>query len=167
MEVEALSNRVTHILHAWIASRGDSHWVRLHMPPSSQNRWACQIKWVVQWETQTGMCVCSTSTFQKLDMLPWKSVVLRAWETGTRPKTSHHWLPGGERRSKRERLTIFFERVRKGHCHSDEHWNCSNWERKKLGLNLFFIFLLIVIVTITSQDKTELKLMGLVRTEHM
>ena len=162
MEVEAFSNWVTHILHAWIASRGDSHWVRLHIPLSSQIQWACHIKWKVQWETQTGMF---NTHLWKLDMLPWKSVVLRAWETGTKPRTSHLQSPGGERCRKRiKHSTVFFERMRKGHCQSDEHWNCFNWENK---LWLIFFFKLIVIIKITSQDKTELKMMGSVRTEHM
>ena len=37
---------------------------------------------------------------------------------------SHHHLPGGERRKKMKRLMIFFERMGKGHCQSDHHWNC-------------------------------------------
>ena len=43
--------------------------------------------------------------------------------TGTKPRTSHYRSPGGESRAKRKRSTIFLERTRKGHRHSDEHWN--------------------------------------------
>ena len=43
---------------------------------------------------------------------------------GTKPRTSHHRFPGGERRGKRRRSTIFLERTREGHGQSDEHLNC-------------------------------------------
>ena len=33
-------------------------------------------------------------------------------------------MPGGERRGKRKRYTIFLERTREGHRQSDKHWNC-------------------------------------------
>ena len=166
MEVEALSNWVTHILHAWIASRGDSHWVRLHMPSFSQIQWACHKKVRSAMGNPDWHVCMSNIHLRKLDMLPWKSVVLRAWETGTKPRTSHHWSSWGERYRKRKRLTIFFERMRKGHCQSGEHWNCFKWE-KKIVIEFYFYFLLIVTIKITSQDKTELKMMCSVRTEHM
>ena len=50
-----------------------------------------------------------------------------AWDTipvGTKPRTLHHPLPGGERHRKRKRSTIFLEMMRKGHHQSDQHWNC-------------------------------------------
>ena len=42
----------------------------------------------------------------------------------TKPTTSHHRSPGGERRGKRKRLTIFLEVTREGHRQSDERFNC-------------------------------------------
>ena len=44
-----------------------------------------------------------------------------AWrrEAGTKPRTSHHRSSGGERRRKRNRLTIFHLKGRKGHRQSD------------------------------------------------
>ena len=54
-------------------------------------------------------------------------LLLREHETlaaGTKPRTSHHRSPGGERRGKRKRFTIFFKRKREGHRQSVEHWNC-------------------------------------------
>ena len=48
---------------------------------------------------------------------------LRHYLRGTKPRTSHHRSPGGERRGKRKRWTIYLERTREGHRQSDEHWN--------------------------------------------
>ena len=42
----------------------------------------------------------------------------------TKPRTSHHQSPGGERRGKRKRWTIVHKRTRDGHRQSDEHWYC-------------------------------------------
>ena len=42
---------------------------------------------------------------------------------GTKPGASYHRSPGGERRGKRKRRTIFLERTGDGHGQSDEHWN--------------------------------------------
>ena len=33
------------------------------MPPSSQSQWPCFKNWKMEWEVETGMCQCSTSTF--------------------------------------------------------------------------------------------------------
>ena len=43
---------------------------------------------------------------------------LRKW-----PSELVEFRPGGERRGKRKRSTIFLERTREGHRESDEHWN--------------------------------------------
>ena len=50
---------------------------------------------------------------------------LETLPVGTKPRTSHHWLPWGERHGKRKCLTIFHETegMRESHCQSDEHWN--------------------------------------------
>ena len=51
-----------------------------HMPSSSQIQWACYKKWKVKWEAQTGMCPCSTSTFENSygctaqDMPEWREM---------------------------------------------------------------------------------------------
>ena len=42
---------------------------------------------------------------------------------GTKPRTSHHRSPEGEKRGKRKRSTFFFERTREDYCQSFEHWN--------------------------------------------
>ena len=104
---------------------------RPHMPSSSQIQWACFRKWKVEWEAQTGMCQWSTSTFENswgctaLDMPEWREtteqidwrpkqptlVSQKLWSVeeletlpaGTKPRTSHHRSPGGERRGKRKR----------------------------------------------------------------
>ena len=49
---------------------------------------------------------------------------LETLHTDTKPRTSHHRWPGRETCTKRKLSTIFFERRRKRHCQSDEHWNC-------------------------------------------
>ena len=41
---------------------------------------------------------------------------------GTKPRTSHHRLPGGERHRKGKRLTIYLQRMTKSHSQSDKHW---------------------------------------------
>ena len=43
---------------------------------------------------------------------------------GTKPRTSHHWPPGGERHGNKQRLLIYLEMLRQSHCQSDQHWNC-------------------------------------------
>ena len=56
-------------------------------------------------------------------------VALKIWTTeqfetlrvGTKPRASHHWLPGGQRC--REEV-LDKKRTRKGHRHPDKHWNC-------------------------------------------
>ena len=88
-------------------------------------------KWKVEWEAQTGMCRWSTSTFEiscgctALDMLEWRETTEQVdWQAkqpsqvacfselwsvekhetlpvGTKPRTSHHWSPGGERHWKK------------------------------------------------------------------
>ena len=52
---------------------------------------------------------------------PW--IKLEALPAGTNPRTPHHWSPGGERRGKRKRQTIFLEKTREGHRQLDENWN--------------------------------------------
>ena len=47
---------------------------------------------------------------------------LETLPAGTKPRTSHHRSPGGERRGESKRSTIFFERAREGHRQSDEHY---------------------------------------------
>ena len=47
-----------------------------------------------------------------------------AWDIGA--GKSHYQSPGGERRRKKKRSTIFIGRTRKGHRQSDEHWNYSH-----------------------------------------
>ena len=54
----------------------------------------------------------------------WSVEELETLTARTKPRTSHHRLPGGERRGKRKRYTIFLERTREGHRQSDKHWNC-------------------------------------------
>ena len=49
---------------------------------------------------------------------------LKTLTSGTMPKTSHHRSPGGERRGKRKRSTVFLERARESHRQSDENRNC-------------------------------------------
>ena len=57
-----------------------------------------------------------------------RSEVLRSLRhylaTGTKPRTSHHRSPGGERRGKRKRSTRFLDRTREGHRQWDEHRKC-------------------------------------------
>ena len=57
-----------------------------------------------------------------------RSKVLRSLRhylaTGTKPRTSQHQSPGGERRGKRKRSTTFLEMTRKGHRQSGEHRKC-------------------------------------------
>ena len=89
-------------------------------------------KWKVEWEAQTGMCRWSTSTFEiscgctALDMPEWRETTEQVdWQAkqpsqvacfskilsvekhetlpvGTKPRTSHHWSPGGERHWKKK-----------------------------------------------------------------
>ena len=49
--------------------------------------------------------------------------------------TSHHELPGGERHGKRKHSILFLERMREGHCQSDETLEMFPWQRwgKLLG----------------------------------
>ena len=53
----------------------------------------------------------------------WSVEKLEILLAGTKPRTSHHRSPGGDRHWKRKRQTIFLERTREGLCESDEHWN--------------------------------------------
>ena len=56
----------------------------------------------------------------------WSVEQLEASPGGINRRTSHHRPPGGDRRGKRKRPTIFFEtneRTREGHRRWDEHWN--------------------------------------------
>ena len=48
---------------------------------------------------------------------------LETLPAGTKPRTLHHWSPGGERRGKRKPQIIFFDRTREGYCQPDKHWN--------------------------------------------
>ena len=48
----------------------------------------------------------------------WSVEKLETLPAGTKPRTSHHRSPGGERRGK-----IFLERTRESHRQSGEHWN--------------------------------------------
>ena len=54
----------------------------------------------------------------------WRFEEFETLPAGTKPRTSQHRSPGGERRGNRRRQTIFLERTREGHRHSDELWNC-------------------------------------------
>ena len=42
---------------------------------------------------------------------------------GTKPRTSHHWSPGGNRRWKRKPSMIFLVSMREGHCQSNKPSN--------------------------------------------
>ena len=53
----------------------------------------------------------------------WCIEKLKTLPAGTKPRMSHHWSLGGERRGKRKREMIFFKRMREGHHQSDEEWN--------------------------------------------
>ena len=56
---------------------------------------------------------------------------LQALRAGTKPRrTSHHRVPGGVRR--RKCWTIFLERTRKGHCQSDQGWNCFKGRQRAI-----------------------------------
>ena len=46
---------------------------------------------------------------------------LETLSAGTKPRTTYHRSPEGDRRIKKKRLKIFLERMREGHRHSDEH----------------------------------------------
>ena len=145
-------------------------WMQSHMPhprllpeatvrppvsSSSQIQWACYKKWKVEWEAQTVMCQCSTSTFKTscgrtvLDTLEWRKWLSRqtVWQSnhhkwlasqkilsakeleklpvGTKPRTWHNRLPG-ERCGKRKHSMISLLRARKGHYQSDKWWNSFN-----------------------------------------
>ena len=54
----------------------------------------------------------------------WSVEELETLPAGTKPRTSHHRSPGGERRGKRKRYTIFLKRRSDGHRQSDEHCDC-------------------------------------------
>ena len=116
---------------------------------ASESRFICHKKWKVEQADQTSACQCSASTLRKLlrmycsghagvkgtdraDRLVGKqpsqaactSENLKCWGAwDTKPKTSHHWLLGGEKSRKRKCLMIFLERTRTGNCQSDKHWN--------------------------------------------
>ena len=64
-------------------------------------------------------------TKQMTGLLLRRSEVLRSLRHYLRAQsqTSQHRSPGGERRWKRKRYTIFLERTREGHRQSGEHWN--------------------------------------------
>ena len=53
----------------------------------------------------------------------WRVEKLETLPTGTKPRTSYHWSPGGERRSKGKHKTIFLERTGECHRQADERWN--------------------------------------------
>ena len=55
----------------------------------------------------------------------WSAEELETVPVDTKPRTPHHWSPGGERRGQRKHWMIFLERTREGHRRSDEHWNRS------------------------------------------
>ena len=60
-------------------------------------------------------------------LAPWKIRSFEELETlpaATKPRTSHHRSPGGERRGKRKRSTIFLERQRDDHRPVTKH--CRN-----------------------------------------
>ena len=107
----------------------------------------------MEWEAQTGTCLCSTSAFENvcgctaLDMPKLKEMTeqidcwakqpswlgsrkifriekLETLPAGAKPRTSHNRSPGGEGRGKRKCSTIFLQRTRKGRRQSDEDWNC-------------------------------------------
>ena len=133
----------------WTASRGD---IYTTMPSSSEIQWACYKKWKLEWESQTRMCqmfhLRNSRGCTALDMPEWreheqaarlagKATItgglitsrkiwsveeLETLSAGTKPSTSHHWSPGGERPGKRKRWTIFLERMR--------HWK---YLKAKLG----------------------------------
>ena len=54
----------------------------------------------------------------------WSVEELETLPAGAKPSTSHDQSPGGERCRKRKHSAIFFERTKKSHRQSEEHWNC-------------------------------------------
>ena len=118
MEREA----VTHALR-WIASRGDSQGTHAIFLTDSMS-----LLQKVEWEAQTGMCQWSTSNFENswacrnegkspsrqtggksnphkwlASGKIWSADEAETLPAGTKPRTSHHRSPGGERRWKRKR----------------------------------------------------------------
>ena len=85
-------------------------------PPSQKLLWVCCPGHAGMKENyQAGRLAGSANltSVEKLKTLP----------AYTKPRTSHHWPPGGERHGKRKRLMSFPERMKEGHRQSDEHWN--------------------------------------------
>ena len=122
----------------WIASGGDN--LPIHATILTDS--VCY-KWKMDWEAQTCMCQWMTSTLSKtpMDVLPcicwdegkwlrlvsqkiWSVEQLEILPVGTKPRTSHHQSPGGERCGQRKHLMIFLERMREDHCQPDKHWHC-------------------------------------------
>ena len=108
-----------------------------HMPPSLSDLRSLLQKVIMKWESQNGICQCSTSTSENWVYCPGRVRVkgndwadwlaakqpaqvacilekirslkkLEKLPVGTKPIT-HHQSPGGERRRKRKRLTSFFK----------------------------------------------------------
>ena len=54
----------------------------------------------------------------------WSVEELETLPAGPKPRTSHNWSPTREELKQSKRLTIVFERLKKSHRQSDEHWDC-------------------------------------------
>ena len=70
-------------------------------------------------------------------------------------RQSHHRPPGGERREKRKRSTIFLERTREGYRQSDKHWNYfkSNVGETSVGrggAHMVFVVVAVVVVVLSA-----------------
>ena len=69
----------------WTTSRGDSQTSHTIILTDTEIKWACYQKWNVEYETQTGMCLCLTLTFRNssgcidLDMLEWWGLPQKWW----------------------------------------------------------------------------------------
>ena len=109
---------------------------------SSRIPWACHNKRKIVREALTGMVwvwhpplkIKSKEMTEQTEWWEWwkkqpsqvahgSAEELKTLPAGTKPRTSHHRSPRGERRGMKKRSTIFLERTREGHRQSDEHWN--------------------------------------------
>ena len=73
-------------------------------------------EWRLSWQT-------SGQNNNHTWLAPWKIWKLRTQTMGTKPRTSNHSPPGGERCRKRNHLMTFFERTWKAHRQTYQHWN--------------------------------------------
>ena len=58
---------------------------------------------------------------------------LETLPAGTKPRTSRHQSPGGERNRKSKHSTIFLWRTSKGHRQSGRHWNCFKSKSREIS----------------------------------